>query len=118
VRHAAEHLEGARLALIAYGTAARVSISAVEEGRAAGLPVGLFRPISLYPFPSREIAALAEQVEAILVVELSLGQFVEDVRLAVEGRCPVHLYGLSGGIVPTPAEVLQKIEPLMAETRA
>ncbi len=118
VRYAGEHLEGARLALIAYGTAARVSISAVEEGRAAGLPVGLFRPISLYPFPSREIAALAEQVEAILVVELSLGQLVEDVRLAVEGRCPVHLYGLSGGIVPTPAEVLQKIEPLMAETRA
>ena len=117
VRYAPEHLEGAKLALIAYGTAARVCVSAVEQGRAAGLPVGLLRPISLYPFPSRQIAGLAEQVDAILVVELSLGQLVEDVRLAVEGRCPVHLHGRTGGVVPTPAEVLEQIERLTAEPR-
>jgi 2-oxoglutarate ferredoxin oxidoreductase subunit alpha len=116
-RYAPEHMEGAKLAVIAYGTAARVSISAVEQGRAAGLPVGLFRPISLYPFPSRQIADLAEHVDAILVVEMSLGQLVEDVRLAVEGRCPVHLHGRTGGVVPTPAEVLDKIESLLAEPR-
>jgi 2-oxoglutarate ferredoxin oxidoreductase subunit alpha len=117
LRSAAEHLEGAKVAVIAYGTAARVSSSAVEQGRAAGLPVGLFRPISLYPFPSRQIADLAEHVDAILVVELSLGQLVEDVRLAVEGRCPVRLHGRTGGIVPTPAEVLHEIERLTAEAR-
>ncbi len=115
VRYGAEHLEGAKLALVAYGTAARVSLAAVEQGRAAGVPVGLFRPISLYPFPSRQLAELAEQVEAMLVVELSVGQLVEDVRLAVEGRCPVHLYGRTGGIVPSPAEVFRRIEEVAAK---
>jgi 2-oxoglutarate ferredoxin oxidoreductase subunit alpha len=63
----------------------------------------------LYPFPSRELAALAERVRALLVVELSLGQMVEDVRLAVEGRCPVRFFGRSGGVVVTPTEVLGEI---------
>ncbi|UCC69865.1 MAG: 3-methyl-2-oxobutanoate dehydrogenase subunit VorB [Armatimonadota bacterium] len=115
VRYTTEHLAGAKIALVGYGTTARISVAAVEQGRAAGLPVGLFRPISLFPFPSGQIADLAEQVEAILVVELSLGQLAEDVRLAVEGRCPVHLYGRTGGIVPTPAQVLGEIERLAAE---
>jgi 2-oxoglutarate ferredoxin oxidoreductase subunit alpha len=115
VRYATEHLAGAKIALVGYGTAARISVAAVEQGRAAGLPVGLFRPISLFPFPSGQIADLAEEVEAILVVELSLGQLAEDVRLAVEGRCPVHLYGRTGGIVPTPAQVLAEIKRLAAE---
>jgi 2-oxoglutarate ferredoxin oxidoreductase subunit alpha len=117
VRCAAECLEGAKLGIVAYGTAARVAVAAVEEGRGAGLPVGLFRPISLYPFPSKELADLAEQVEAMLVVELSLGQFVEDVRLAVEGRRPVHFYGRSGGVVPTPSELLREVERLVAGMR-
>lgn len=115
VRYRAEHLEGASLAVVAYGTAARVSAAAVEQARAGGLATGLFRPISLYPFPAGQIAELAEQVKAILVVELSLGQLVEDVRLAVEGRCPVHLYGRTGGIVPSPADVVEQIQCLAAQ---
>ena len=117
VRYATEELEDAEIAVIAYGSAARVAVTAIAEARAAGLSVGLFRPISLFPFPSRELAALAKRVRAMLVIELSLGQMVEDVRLAVEGSCPVGFYGRSGGIVVTPAQVLQDIERTAAETR-
>ncbi len=115
VRCARERLEDAELAIIAYGTAARVALTAIEEARARGLRVGLFRPISLYPFPTREIGELVKRVKAILVVELSVGQLVEDVRLAVEGRCPVHLHGRTGGIVPTPAQMVEAIERLAGE---
>ena len=115
VRCTSEELEDAEFAVIAYGTAARVAATAVEKARGKGLRVGLFRPISLYPFPSAQIAELAGRVKAILVVEMSIGQFVEDVRLAVEGRCAVHLLGRTGGIVPTPAEVVEEIERLPGE---
>ena len=114
IRFAEENLDDAEYAVLAYGTAARVSVTAIARARERGIRAGLFRPISLYPFPSRRIAALAERVKAILVVELSLGQLVEDVRLAVEGRCPVHLLGRSGGIVLTPEDVLESIANLPA----
>ena len=114
IRFAEENLDDADYALLAYGTAARVAVTAVDHARDGGIRAGLFRPISLYPVPSREIAALAERVKAILVVELSLGQLVEDVRLAVEGRCPVRLLGRSGGIVMTPEDVLESIAELPA----
>jgi 2-oxoglutarate ferredoxin oxidoreductase subunit alpha len=110
-----EHLEEAELAIVAYGTAARVATTAIAQARAAGIRVGLFRPISLFPFPSRQIAELATRVKQMLVVELSLGQMVEDVRLAVEGRCPVQLYGRTGGVVATPAEVLAEVERVAEE---
>ena len=114
IRFAEENLDDADYALLAYGTAARVAVTAIDHARQRGIRAGMFRPISLYPFPSREIAALAERVKAILVVELSLGQLVEDVRLAVEGRCPVRLLGRSGGIVMTPEDVLESIAKLPA----
>jgi len=113
VRIAEEQLDHADIAVVAYGTAARVAVSAIAQARQAGLGVGLFRPISLYPFPSAALRTLAERRRAILVVELSVGQLVEDVRLAVEGRCPVHLLGRTGGVVMTPAEVVQAIETLV-----
>ena len=114
IRFTEENLDDADYAVLAYGTAARVAVTAIAHARQRGIRAGLFRPISLYPFPSREIAALAERVQAILVVELSLGQLVEDVRLAVEGRCPVRLLGRSGGIVMTPEDVLESIAKLPA----
>jgi len=110
-----EHLEGAELAIVAYGTAARVATTAIAQARAKGIRVGLFRPISLFPFPTPQIAELATRVKQMLVVELSLGQMVEDVRLAVEGRCPVQLYGRTGGVVATPAEVLAEVERVAEE---
>jgi len=110
-----EHLAEADIALVAYGTAARVAVTAIEQARAEGLKVGLLRPISVYPFPTKRIESLSEQVKAILVVELSLGQFVEDVRLSVEGRCPVALLGRSGGVVMTPREVADTLKKLAVE---
>jgi 2-oxoglutarate ferredoxin oxidoreductase subunit alpha len=114
VRFAAEDLEDAEFAIIAYGTAARVAVTAIREARAAGMRVGLFRPITLCPFPTEQIRSLAERVQAILVVELSLGQLVEDIRLAVERRCPVALHGRTGGVVVTPAEVRDAVHRLAA----
>jgi 2-oxoglutarate ferredoxin oxidoreductase subunit alpha len=117
VRWEGERLEEAELAVVAYGTAARVAVTAISQARAAGIRIGLFRPVSLYPFPSREIAALAARVRAILVLELSLGQMVEDVQLAVASRCPVRFFGRTGGVVVTPAEALAEIERLAKEER-
>ena len=106
VRWATEELEDAEIGIVAYGTAARVARTAVERGRAQGLRLGLFRPISLWPFPARELAAVAPRLRAIVVVELSAGQMIEDVRLAVDGATPILFHGRTGGIVPTPGDVL------------
>ncbi len=112
VRFAEEHLEDAELAVVAYGTSARVAATAIEQARARGIRVGLFRPISLFPFPSARLAETAARVKTMLVVELSAGQMVEDVRLAVEGRAEVHFMGKCGGVVFTPAELLAEIVSL------
>jgi len=117
LRYETENLEEAEFAVVAYGTAARVAVSAVAKAREAGINVGLFRPISLFPFPGREIAAVAERVKEILVVELSLGQMVEDVERVVAGRCPVRFYGRTGGIVIAPAEVVERIEHSAVEAK-
>jgi 2-oxoglutarate ferredoxin oxidoreductase subunit alpha len=116
VRYATESLEDAEIAVVAYGTAARVALTAIDRAREAGLRVGLLRPITLWPFPSAAVAALAPKVRAILVVELSAGQMVEDVRLAVEGRTPVFFHGRTGGMVPLPGEVLRALTRAWAMT--
>src|SRR4029077_2366104 len=98
------------LILVGYGIVSRVLRSAVDEARRHGMKVGLFRPISLWPFPSKEILAAALKVEKLLVVELSNGQMVEDVRLAIEGKRPVEFYGRGGGNVPSIDELLTKMQ--------
>jgi 2-oxoglutarate/2-oxoacid ferredoxin oxidoreductase subunit alpha len=105
VRAETAHLDDAELVVVAFGTSARLIRPAIEEARAEGLRVGLVRPITLWPFPSRLIAQVAEQARAFLVVEMSMGQMVEDVRLAVLGRAPVHLCSTLGGVVPRPERV-------------
>jgi 2-oxoglutarate ferredoxin oxidoreductase subunit alpha len=112
VRWAGWQLEDAEYVIVAYGTAARVARSVIEKARARGIKAGLFRPITLWPFPSHELRRLARHTHAMLVVELSSGQMVEDVRLAVEGRCPVAFHGRMGGLVPTPDEVLGALKAL------
>ncbi len=109
--------EDADLLLVAFGTVGRVCQTVVREARAKGLKVGLLRPITVWPFPSARIAELAGQVRGILVVEMNAGQMLEDVRLAVEGRCPVHFYGRMGGIIPLPDEILSQLEELDAQLR-
>ena len=107
-------LHDADLVIVAYGTAARVARTAIERAREKGIRVGLFRPITLWPFPSHELARLSRHVGGMLTVELSSGQMVEDVRLAVEGRCPVAFHGRMGGLVPTPDEVMGALKALKA----
>jgi 2-oxoglutarate ferredoxin oxidoreductase subunit alpha len=118
VRWASESLEDADLVIVAYGTAARVARTAISHARDEGLRAGLFRPITLWPFPSAALAAVAARTRGILVVELSAGQMVEDVRLAVEGTIPVAFEGRTGGMVPTPDEVLEALRRLQAATAA
>lgn len=107
-------LDGAEIVLVAYGTAARICKSAIDKARAKGIKAGLIRPVTLWPFPAKVIAKIAQSVNCLLTVEMSMGQMVEDVRLAANGVCPVHFYGRSGGMVPEVAEVLAKIEELTA----
>ncbi len=107
--------EDADLLLVAFGTVGRVCQTVVREARAKGLKAGLLRPITVWPFPSARIAELAARVRGILVVEMNAGQMVEDVRLAVEGRCPVRFYGRMGGIIPLPDEILPRLEELDTE---
>lgn len=107
-------LEDAEIAIVAFGTAGRVAQSAIRIAREEGIKVGLFRPISLYPYPYDHIRALSEHVKAILVVEMNSGQMLDDVRLAVEGRAPVSFYGRMGGMIPLPEEVLEEIRKIHA----
>ncbi len=102
--------DDAELLVVGYGIVSRVLRSAVDEARKHGIKVGLFRPITLWPFPTKELAKASLHVEKLLVVELSNGQMLEDVRLAVEGRRPVEFYGRVGGNVPSVEELLAKIE--------
>ena len=115
VRFDEDQTDDADLLIVAYGTAARVAHSAVAQARAEGLRVGLFRPISLWPFPEPQLRDLAARMRGVLVVELSAGQMVEDVRLAVEGRCPVTFHGRTGGMVPSPDEVVAALRDLDAK---
>jgi len=102
--------DDAEYLFVAYGTSSRVVQKAVQLARSRGIRVGLFRPITLWPFPSKEIFAMTEQVKGILSVEMSAGQMVEDIRLAVKGKIKVDYYGRMGGIIPTPDEVVEMLE--------
>ncbi len=102
--------EDAEYLLVAFGSAARICQKTVEIARAKGLKVGLLRPITLFPFPYARIKELGKQVKGILSVEYNAGQMVEDIRLAIEGAVPVEHFGRTGGIVPTPGEVLDALK--------
>ncbi len=109
-RAEAYRLDDAEVGVVAYGTAARIARAAVDRARDDGLRAGLLRPLTLWPFPT---AAFARPVARWLVVELSAGQMLDDVRLAVAGRAPVAWYGRAGGAVPTPVEVLAAIRRVL-----
>jgi 2-oxoglutarate ferredoxin oxidoreductase subunit alpha len=99
-------IEDAELVLVAFGTSARIAKTAVHLARAEGVKAGLIRPITLFPFPEKIIAKTAETAERFLVVEMNMGQMVEDVRLAVNGRAPVSFYGRPGGAVLAVEDIL------------
>ncbi len=107
--------EDADILLVSYGISSRVSRSAVEMARAEGVKAGLIRPITLFPFPAHAILRLAQQAHSIVVVELSNGQLIEDVRLAVNGHAPVQLMNRMGGMIPTAEDVLEVIKKVESE---
>lgn len=106
VRYKEYYTEDAEYLIVAFGSIARICLKAIEDARARGIRIGLIRPITLWPFPYEAIAKCAAHCKGILTVELNAGQMVEDVKLAVECRIPVHHFGRLGGIVLNPDEVL------------
>ena len=112
VRWEENQTEDCEVLLVAYGTPSRISMSAVEQLRAKGIKAGLFRPITLWPFPYQELGRVAaqESVKAVLTVEMCLGQMVDDVRLAVNGAKPVHFTGRTGGSIPTIHQIIEAAE--------
>jgi len=110
VRYEEMQCDDADYLLVAFGSAARICMKSIELARAEGLKVGLLRPITLWPFPTKELRRYADQVKGMLSVELNAGQMVEDVRLAVNGVVPVEHYGRMGGIIPTPDGVLDALK--------
>jgi 2-oxoglutarate/2-oxoacid ferredoxin oxidoreductase subunit alpha len=115
VRYAELDVDDAELVVVAFGTAARVAQTAIQRLRRQGLRAGLFRPITLWPFPEERLAALAEQeaTRSFLVVEMNAGQMLHDVRACVGRHFPVHFYGRMGGAVPMPAEVEREMKAIL-----
>ncbi len=111
-RHTEYMLEGAGVVIVAYGTAGRVAQTGIKKARDEGILAGLFRPISLYPYPKDALSSLTDQAKVFLVLEMSAGQMLEDVELVVKGRVPVDFQGWLGGRVPSPTEVLEKIREM------
>ena len=113
VRVETYNCENADIIVTAYGTIARIIKNVIKSAEKEGIKVGLIRPISLWPFPTEAFEKYAETPKAFLSVELSAGQMVEDVRLAVNGKRPVHFYGRMGGMVPSQKEILNKIKEIL-----
>jgi len=106
--------EDSRVMLVSYGTSARICKGAIEKLRQRGMKVGLVRPITLWPFPEKELLGLTKDVDSFLVVEMSCGQMIEDVKLSIECRKPVHFYGRSGGGVVLESEIMRAVEDIYA----
>jgi 2-oxoglutarate ferredoxin oxidoreductase subunit alpha len=102
-------IEDARLVVIAYGTAARIAKGAIKALREKGIRAGLFRPITLWPYPDEQLRDICRTVTDFTVFEMSTGQMIDDVRLALEGRANIHFYGRPGGPIPTPVEIEQNL---------
>ena len=110
-------MEDAEYCVVAFGIASRVSKNAVRQAREKGIKVGLIRPITLWPFPKKVLAEAAEKVKGFVSVELSMGQMIEDIKLATECKRSVTLCNRSGGMIPSPEQVLESIENLVKECK-
>ncbi len=116
VRYELADCDDAEVVIVAYGTTSRIARSAVAKCRRLGLRVGLLRPITLYPYPQAAFDAVIDRVRAFLVVEMSMGQMLDDVKIAVAGRKPVAFYGRTGGVVPTPEEIVKRVREVLGGT--
>ena len=117
VRYEAVDTEDADIVLVAYGTTARIAKTAMAKAKAKGIKVGIIRPITLWPFPYEAFEKALNRKKDFLTVEMSMGQMVDDVKIAVNGRGNVHFYGRTGGVVPTPNEILAEIEKIAGGDR-
>lgn len=115
VRFETEHCEDADSLIVAFGSAARIAEKSVELAREEGIKAGLFRPITLWPFPSKALAEMAKGKRHILVAEINAGQMIQDVRLAVGNEVPVSHFGRLGGIVPDPTEIVEELKAKLEE---
>ena len=113
VRYEMQQCEDADYVVVAFGSAARIAEKSIESAREQGIKVGLFRPITLWPFPTKAISELAKNKKGILVAEINAGQMIEDVRLAVNGQTSVEHFGRLGGIVPEPEEIVEALKQLI-----
>ena len=104
-----QYMDDAEYVIAAYGTTARIALTAIRQARAQGVKAGLIRPITLWPFPSEAFARAAQKAKKFLTVEMSLGQMVDDVRIAVNGARPVEFYGRTGGVIPGLGEITRQI---------
>ena len=109
--------EDAEFIIVAFGACARIAKSAINIARKKGIKVGLVRPITLWPFPKKELMEASANAKALLSVEMSMGQMVDDIRLATECKKPVEFFGHTGGIIPTPAEIVEKLEKMKEEIK-
>lgn len=110
VRYETQQMEDADYIIVAFGSAARIAEKALELAREEGLKVGLFRPITLWPFPQKELAKAAQGKKGVLVAEINAGQMVQDVRLAINNTVKVEHFGRLGGIVPEPEEIVKALK--------
>lgn len=117
IKYEATDCENADIVLTAFGLVARICQKAAMMAREKGIKVGVFRPITLFPYPYKELNDATKNAKSILDVEMNAGQMVEDVRLAVNGRIPVDFYGRMGGLVPTPEDILEKIMEKFVEAQ-
>ena len=104
-----QYMDDAEYVIAAYGTTARIALTAIRQARAQGVKAGLIRPITLWPFPSEAFARAAQKAKKFLTVEMSLGQMVDDVRIAINGARPVEFYGRTGGVIPGVGEITRQI---------
>ncbi len=118
VRYDSFMLEDAQVVIVAYGASSRVAKNAIIAARAKGIKAGMLRPITLWPFPKQALKKAAEHAKAFISVEMSMGQMIDDVRLSIECSRPVLLCNRTGGMVPTPEEVLSKIEQAIGGAKA
>jgi 2-oxoglutarate ferredoxin oxidoreductase subunit alpha len=110
-------LDDAEVVIAAYGTVARIAKTAIKNLREKGVKAGLVRPITVFPFPYQTFQEIAERIKQFLVVEMSLGQMVEDVRLGVCGKAHVSFYGRTGGMIPSYEEIVSQTEKLLKEAK-
>jgi len=113
VRFEEVNVDKADLVFVAYGTSSRICLGALQMAKELGIELGLFRPISLWPFPEKRVAELAAKGKKFLCVEMSMGQMIEDVRLAANGKTDIHFYGRCGGVIPSEEEVLAEARRLL-----